>query len=104
MPYNPQLHRRRSIRLRSYDYSQGGMYFVTLCTQDRALFFEEDAIRQSAEHCWLAIPEHFATVELDEWIVMPNHVHGLVLINEDIAQGKQGVQLNAPTDRAFPQA
>jgi hypothetical protein len=66
MRYDPQLHHRRSTRLRGYDYSQGGMYFVTICTQDRSLFFEDDALQQCAEQCWLAVPEHFAAVALDE--------------------------------------
>jgi REP element-mobilizing transposase RayT len=109
MPYDPQLHRRRSIRLRGYDYSQGEMYFVTICTQDRAPFFEDEAVRQLAERCWLALSEHFASVELDEWIVMPNHVHRLVLISDVGGGGEQGAGqppqwvVNAPTDRAFPE-
>jgi hypothetical protein len=59
MHYDPQLHHRRSIRLRGFYYAQGGMYFVTICTQDRVLFFEDDAMRHCAEQCWLEIPEHF---------------------------------------------
>lgn len=104
MPYDPQLHHRRSIRLRGYDYSQGGMYFVTICTRDRALLFEDERVQKLAERCWLSIPEHFSAVELDEWIVMPNHVHGLLLINDVVGGGEAlGVQLNAPTDVGFPQ-
>ena len=65
MPYDPQQHHRRSIRLRGYDYSSGGMYFVTICTHGRALFFADEAVRSIAEQCLMAIPEHFPTVELE---------------------------------------
>ena len=104
MPYDPQVHHRRSIRLREYDYAQGGMYFVTICTSGRALFFADEAVKRVAERCWLAIPEHHQAVELAEWVVMPNHLHGLILLGQVGGRGKQGVQLNAPTAHTFPQA
>jgi REP element-mobilizing transposase RayT len=95
--YNPAQHHPRSIRLQGYDYSQAGAYFVTICTQEHTLFFENDAIREIAEQCWSEIPDHFPAVELDEWIVMPNHVHGIIVICDD---ARRGVQLNAPTPNA----
>jgi REP-associated tyrosine transposase len=79
---------RRSIRLRGYDYSQAGAYFITICTQNRRYLFGtivggrmvlNDAGRAAAT-CWLQIPDHFPNVELDEWVVMPNHMHGIVVI------------------------
>jgi REP element-mobilizing transposase RayT len=70
------------------------VYFVTLCTHQRRFFFGRPEIRQQAEACWLAIPEHNPGVTLDEWIIMPNHLHGLVVIHEN---QRRGVQLNAPT-------
>jgi len=85
---------RRSIRLQGYDYSRAGVYFVTICTHDRELFFDDPSIRQIAEECWLAIPAHFPRVRLDEWVVMPSHLHGILAFEE--WQGR-GVQLNAPT-------
>src|SRR5215213_5119834 len=101
--------RRRSVRLPDYDYAQAGAYFVTICTHHRQLFFQHEAIRAIAERCWLAIPDHFPQVILDEWVVMPNHIHGMnVFIDQldDLRHGsddapnanhRRGVQLNAPT-------
>ena len=80
--------RRRSIRLQGYDYSQPGAYFVTICTHNRVSLFGDivngemrmnDAGR-AAEECWSAIPEHFHRTQLDEFVIMPNHIHGLVII------------------------
>ncbi|MFN8562226.1 MAG: transposase [Anaerolineae bacterium] len=80
MNATPISFRRRSIRLRDYDYAQQGAYFVTMCTQLRECFFDVPATRQIAEQSWIEIPQHFPGVELDEWIVMPNHVHAIILI------------------------
>ena len=82
--------RRRSIRLRGYDYSQPGAYFVTICARDSQCVLGEvtgDRVALSAlgllSHAlWEQIPDHFPNVTLDEWIVMPNHVHGILLIGE----------------------
>jgi hypothetical protein len=83
-----QVH-RRSIRLKGYDYSQLGAYFVTICAHDRACLFGEVVNSQIqlneagrfVEQCWLEIPLHFPQVELDGYAVMPNHVHGIIVIN-----------------------
>ncbi|MEW6516847.1 MAG: transposase [candidate division FCPU426 bacterium] len=83
---------RRSIRLKGYDYSRPGAYFVTACTLNRALYFDDNAIRQIAERCWLEMPQHFPTVVLDTWVLMPNHLHGIVWLGES-----RCAQLNAPT-------
>lgn len=88
MPYNPSKHRRRSIRLKGYDYSQSGAYFVTIRTRKGESFFggivhgelRRSPIGKTAEEFWLQIPQHFPYVELDEFKVMPNHVHGIILI------------------------
>jgi REP element-mobilizing transposase RayT len=79
---------RRSIRLKGYDYTQPGAYFVTVCTQDRACLFGEvvdDQMRlnefgEMVRGCWLAIPDHFPHAALDAFVIMPNHVHGIVWI------------------------
>lgn len=100
MAQQPDQRHRRSIRLRGHDYAGGGVYFVTICTRDRELFFQDGRIRAIAEQCWLAIPQHHAGVELDEWVMMPNHVHGVIVLSpspERIAAPTPGVQLNAPT-------
>lgn len=81
-------HYRRSIRLPGYDYTQAGAYFVTICTHNRQCLF--GAIVNSemlpnhagrvAEACWLAIPNYFPRVKLDAYVIMPNHVHGIIVI------------------------
>jgi putative transposase len=90
MNHNPDRHHRRSIRLSGYDYSQAGAYFVTVCAKDRACLFGEvadgvmrpnDAGRMVAD-VWVALPARFPTVQIDEFVVMPNHVHGIVVLND----------------------
>jgi REP element-mobilizing transposase RayT len=79
---------RRSLRLKGYDYAQAGAYFVTICTQGRVCLFGEvvdGAMRlnefgEMVRGCWLAIPDHFPHVALDAFVIMPNHVHGIVWI------------------------
>ncbi len=89
MAFNPNIHHRQSIRMPGYDYSQAGAYFITLCTHQRAHLFGEiidgrmtlNDAGLIAQNCWNAIPEHFPLVYLDEFIIMPNHIHGIVVIN-----------------------
>ena len=88
MPYNPTRHDRRSIRLKGYDYTSPGAYFLTLCTHQRQCLFggivdgvmHLNAWGQIVERDWLAIPNHNSHVELDEFVVMPNHFHGILII------------------------
>lgn len=70
-----------SNRLRGYDYARPGGYFVTICTERRIPWFRNRLLREAAERCWRAIPEHHPFVELDAWVVMPNHFHGILLFN-----------------------
>ena len=85
---NSKRPERKQIRLRGYDYSQDGYYFVTICARDREEFFGEirdgimglNEIGLIAAKFWQEIPEHFENAKLDEWIIMPNHVHGIVVI------------------------
>jgi REP element-mobilizing transposase RayT len=102
MGFDPELHHRRSIRLKEYDYSQVGMYFVTICTSDKKCFLG-DVVREKVElstvggiasKYWHEIPEHFMNINLDVFIVMPNHIHGIIFIAE---QDRRGVIYNAPT-------
>src|ERR1035437_2652072 len=75
-------------RLQDFDYGQPGLYFVTICTHDRHPWFGEvrdrkmrkSPIGEAAEMAWFAIPGHFPDVRLDEFCVMPDHVHGLLEI------------------------
>ncbi len=91
MRYNPNVHHRRSIRLRGYDYSKAGAYFVTICTQNRECLFGDvldnemrlnDLGRIVADE-WMKTAEIRNGIELDEWVVMPNHFHGIVVIMDD---------------------
>ena len=88
--YNPAIHHRRSIRLKEYDYSQAGAYFVTICTHDRQCRFGNvldgemvlNELGAIAREQWICLPERFHNVVFDEFVVMPNHMHGIILINE----------------------
>ena len=86
MKYNPQIHHRRSIRLKGYDYSQAGLYFITICVHEKKHLFGNiengemilNDAGKIANECWLEIPNHFPNAVLHEHIVMPNHVHGVI--------------------------
>jgi len=91
MHYDPKEHHRRSVRLRGYDYSFAGAYFVTICALDRrCLFGSVSGGQMKLSSFGLVVVEElnrlagrFATVELDAWVVMPNHMHGFLLIADD---------------------
>ena len=82
---------RRSVRLKEFDYSKAGAYFVTICTKDRECLFGEiidEKVRLTqggriADEGWRNIPEHYPHVVLDEYVIMPNHVHGVIFISDD---------------------
>ncbi len=80
------MHNRRSIRFKGYDYTQAGLYFITICCQNRACLFGEiengkmmlNDAGAIANDCWLNIPTHFPNAILHEYVIMPNHVHGII--------------------------
>ncbi len=86
--YNPNIHHRRSIRLKGYDYSSEGLYFITICCHNRVCLFGHvmngamvlNEYGQIAFSEWVKTPEIRPNVELDEFIVMPNHIHGIIRI------------------------
>ena len=90
MPYNPSIHHRRSIRLKGHDYTQPAAYFVTLCTHEWAHLFGKvvDGAMQLNECSEIVCTEWFQTavvrpyvvLNLDEFVVMPNHIHGIIWI------------------------
>ena len=92
-------------RLTEYDYSQDGYYFVTICTKGRTECFGEirdgkivlSKIGEIADRCRQEIPKHFPDVELDEYVIMPNHVHGIIIIENHIV----GVQNFEPLQNKF---
>ena len=90
MPYREEQKRRRSIRLPDYDYAQTGAYFVTICTYDRLCLLGEIlgcemALTRAGQvvlECWNDLANHYSHVETDEFIVMPNHVHGIIVLTD----------------------
>jgi putative transposase len=88
--HDPDRHHRRSVRLKGHDYAQPGAYFVTVCTRDRECLLGETVDREMqlneagkiARRCWEDIRSHFPHVALDAQIIMPNHVHGIIVITE----------------------
>ena len=95
MPYNPAIHNRHSIRLQGYDYSETGSYFITICTYKKEHLFGEivnseiklNLIGQYAYHQWKQIPQRFENVELNEFVIMPNHIHGIIVIVSGRGEG-----------------
>jgi REP element-mobilizing transposase RayT len=89
--FDPKKHHRKSIRLQGHDYSQVGAYYVTIVTYHRDCLFGEimnqemvlNDFGKIADECWRAIPEHFPSVELGAYVIMPNHVHGVIVICND---------------------
>ncbi|HEX2620617.1 MAG TPA: transposase [Phototrophicaceae bacterium] len=98
-----QFPQRKSPRLRDYDYAQSGAYFVTICTHQRFHWFGQIAnstaslssIGMIAAECWYAIPQHYPTVELDGFVVMPNHTHGIIVLAEPVTPVKPSSPLLA---------
>lgn len=88
-PAPAEIHHRRSNRLPGYDYSQPGAYYVTLCAYNRECMFGEiingemilNENGRIVENCWLDLPNHYQNIQLDYYIVMPNHFHGIIMIN-----------------------
>ena len=102
MPYNPQIHHRRSIRLKGYDYSQAGLYFITICYENKKYRFGEivgagftpahgengpnaqmilNDFGIVAYNKWIKLPDRFSNFELDVFQIMPNHMHGIIMLN-----------------------
>ena len=104
--FNPDLHNRRSTRLKAYDYSKAGAYFVTIVTQDRLCLFgdvieDEMHVNQAGamvSKVWEELPERFPTIGLDSFVVMPNHVHGIIVVRQRVGVPLVGTQGDA--DRA----
>lgn len=100
---DPKQHHRHSIRLRGYDYTQPGAYFVTVVTRHRECLFGEvvdgvmklNEFGKIADECWQAIPEHFPFVELGAHVIMPNHAHGIIIITDD---GREAAMLRLYAD------
>lgn len=98
MKFNPANHHRQSIRLREYDYSRPGFYFVTVCTAQKTPLFGQvmdgvmqlNPVGQVVDSMWRELPMRYGVV-LDEYVVMPNHFHGILVLG-----GAVGVRFIAP--------
>jgi putative transposase len=108
MPYDPDRHHRRSIRLQGYDYARAGAYSVTVCVHNRECLLSEivngevrlTEIGQIVIRAWDDLPLRFPGVELDTFVVMPNHIHGIIVIEDrpkQDATSSQGAASSAPT-------
>src|SRR4028119_1995262 len=90
MNYNPEKHHRRSIRLKGYDYTREGAYYFTICCHQRRCLLGEikdgfihlNLVGATVKAVWDSLPRHFPLIELDAFVVMPNHVHGIILITD----------------------
>ena len=115
--FDLQKHHRRSIRLKGYDYASAGAYYVTIVAWQRECLFGEVVNKEMvlnefgkiADECWRAIPKHFPNVELGAYVIMPNHVHGIIDIraNESLLTMKKvgdgrGAAMLRPYDEQDP--
>jgi len=97
MKYNPDIHHRRSIRLKGYDYTQAGAYFITMCVKDRACLFGqiENSVMNINEFgdmvidVWQWLPEQYPYVSICEFIIMPNHFHCILIIDDACRGGSR---------------
>ena len=101
---------RRSIRLENYNYSMSGAYFITIVTSKRVHLFGEilrsemdlNSLGQIVLNQWLKSAEIRREIEIDEFIIMPNHFHGIVVIQNDLATDHPGDRPVAPTGQTLP--
>ncbi len=101
--YDPEKHCRQSIRLKNYDYSKPGYYYVTICSQNRECMFGEinnshitlNTPGKTINKTWREIPKYFNGIGIDEYVIMPNHIHGIVKIHDGNTIGQ--AQGPAPT-------
>jgi hypothetical protein len=95
MKYNLNIHHRRSIRLQEYDYSQAGAYFVTICTHQKECLLGEivdgemrlNQFGDLVKLYWQNLSKHYSYLQLDEFVVMPNHLHGILVLCDDRGDG-----------------
>ena len=106
-PY--KFHTRRSIRLQDYDYTREGVYFITICSHEKRCLFgridtemmELNRYGKIVQACWDEISNHYPQVDLDYFVVMPNHIHGIFVINEGSGMIYHATTTSSPTKREF---
>jgi len=102
MSYDPAQHHRRSIRLKEHDYSWPAWYFVTICSHNRDCIFGEvinnnmglNTVGKIVEEEWLRTPIIRPGVELDDYVVMPNHLHGIIIIGHSVGATRRVAPTN----------
>lgn len=105
--FDNKVHHRRTIRLKEYDYSQAGAYFVTTCTRERKCLFgrvEEDQVRlnnngRMVESVWENLPRQYPDIQLDVFVIMPNHIHGIIVL---VGAGVPACPIDGPAQRPAP--
>jgi len=106
--YDPKIHHRRSIRLKGYDYSQAGAYFVTICVHQRECLLgnvvngemQLSRFGKIASYAWMDLPKHYPHIILDEFCIMPNHVHFVIVLADDGRDGSSRLsKVSLPTRR-----
>ena len=109
MKFDPDKYRRRSMRLPGYDYSRSGVYFVTICAKDRECLFGDvvngkmrlNMSGRIVSKCWMWLKDQYPYVQLDEWILMPNHLHGIIVIEDKCRGGSRTAPTNAPKKKSL---
>jgi putative transposase len=111
MKYDPEKHHRRSIRLKGFDYSSPGAYFITICVQHRECLFGEIAdgtmhlnpAGEMVTHWWVELNQKFPSIQIDPFVVMPNHFHGIIAIPATSPDRPVGADLRVcPLQNATP--
>lgn len=106
MKYNPELHHRRSIRLKEYDYTRPGAYFITICAWKWECLFGEIKNAEMnlneygciVKNCWNELPHHYSHIGLDMYVIMPNHMHGIIKIIDADTGTNTGANTNVGTN------
>lgn len=111
--YNPKIHHRKSIRLKEYDYANANWYYITICTQGKEHLFGKvinnkvvlNGFGKIVQDEWLRTKEIRKNVDLDYYVIMPNHIHGIIIIEynekELIINGGRDTMHRVPTERTF---
>ena len=106
--FNPDIQHRRYVRLKGFDYSKAGAYFVTVCAWQRGCLFGEivDGEMRMNEYgnivkaCWDDIKNRYQQVESDVFVIMPNHLHGIITITDNVGAGSPRPETNNPMETA----
>ncbi|MDY7015580.1 MAG: transposase [Cyanobacteriota bacterium] len=110
MSYNPQKHHRRSIRLPEYNYRQPGAYFITICTYKKQCWLGD--VVKGTMHCnhlgyivsmfWQDLSRRFSHITIDVFVVMPNHIHGILILTDKELYVSQKEQFGKPVSGSIP--